>query len=348
MIVANFNYLKLYIFSFMSKYGFTHFSASVVGRESKGYGVAIIFIPLIYGFSLAGFPVDVFMDRVNYLNYAEHSREILFFGANFSLVYFIANEPLWLILNWVLFSIFSDPAEVVRIYIFFSAALFSFLLLRVDRRAFWLLLLFCLFPQIIKNYVIHLRQGVALSVFFSGWLIGGFRRRWLVMGLAPFIHSSFFFIIAFISFCALMRSMRMSTGLKIISLALFSICLTVSFNMLVNFSGARQSVAYVGVTQDISGLGFMFWLSILMVFFLEGRGFLKKNMPSFLVLMVYLFTYFFIPVTARIFESGLVLILVSGLALTSYRKALFVGGVIFYAILSYVIRYDQPWLGFGY
>jgi len=34
-------------------------------------------------------------------------------------------------------------------------------------------------------------------------------------------------------------------------------------------------------------------------------------------------TYFFLPVTARIFESGMILVLLAGLSLDSYRKVCF-------------------------
>lgn len=53
------------------------------------------------------------------------------------------------------------------------------------------------------------------------------------------------------------------------------------------------------------------------------------------------------PVTARIFESAILLVLLAGLHLTKWRRYAFLSAFLFYFLFSYLSRVGQPWLGWG-
>lgn len=133
--------------------------------------------------------------------------------------------------------------------------------------------------------------------------------------------------------------------------AFFYVLLGVSFGTCLGFIasalGARQADGYEFTMANVSGLGFIFWLGVLVLYFLEGREFLNRCSFSVGVLLFYLSTYFFIEITARIFESAMLLVLVAGLSLTGWRRLVFISAFIAYLLLGYYFRLDQPGLGWG-
>jgi len=54
-----------------------------------------------------------------------------------------------------------------------------------------------------------------------------------------------------------------------------------------------------------------------------------------------------IEVTARIFESGLLLVLLAGLSLTGWRRLTYLSAVLAFGGLSWILRVGQPAMGFG-
>jgi hypothetical protein len=97
----------------------------------------------------------------------------------------------------------------------------------------------------------------------------------------------------------------------------------------------------------MSGLGFISWLFFSGILILEGKNFIRRHSFSLCVLMVYLSTYFLMPFTARIFESTLLLVLLSGLHLTSYRNLAFYGFFTVYFLFDWYQRIMLPGFGWG-
>ncbi len=62
--------------------------------------------------------------------------------------------------------LFADPDVVVRLIIFVSAFLTAWLVLSNNTKYIFPLLILLFLPNVIKNYLIHLRQGLAISIFF--------------------------------------------------------------------------------------------------------------------------------------------------------------------------------------
>ena len=296
---------------------------------------------IAYGLVLQALPLMLFKDRANYLNYAQDSANILNRYAESGLLTVLANEPVWLTLNITLAQFLSAEA-ILQSVIFIGASLFSYVFLRADpKNAIWLIL-FVLTPQILKNFITHLRQGVGIAVFFAGYIMHGKYRRWVVMGLAPFIHASFFFVLPFVIVPHMLERMRLAIDVRLTVMSLLALVASLSIGIVAALVGARQVDAYDFAMTSVSGLGFVFWSAVFFIFLLEGRGFLQQRQSAASVLLFYLLSYFFIEVTARIFESGLPLVLLAGLHLTGWRKWGFLSSYLAYSLIQWVLNLSSP------
>lgn len=312
---------------------------------SVDYVLAFSFVvAIIYAVVLSGLKIDSFVDRDNYLIYAEHSSDILARYVSEGALSVIFNEPAWLFLN-ILLSSFFLPDVVLRVIIFFSAFLTCFYVLRFKAKYFFVLLFFLLLPQVLKNNIIHLRQGLAISFFLIGYFSSRSGLRWAFIGLSSLIHASFLFLVLLFFINQLFTIYRYSIGLRVLFISLLSITVGGGGMWIARVLGARQGEG--GQSVDVSGLGFMFWLAVAVLFFSQGKQFLKSNGFAYSILLFYLLTYFFLPVTARIFESGMILVLLAGLSLDSYRKLSFFAALFFYFCVQWYQRAGLPGFGWG-
>lgn len=321
-------------------------SSANLSQASLAYRFLILVIAALYGAVLSQIPDETFKDFANYLIYAEYSWLKLFGFANLGVVPMLANEPIWLLLNAALGS-YLPPESVIRFIIFFSASSVAWFVLRQHPRQFFWLIGFLLLPMVMKINLIHLRQGAALAVFLWGWYSPGPVRRWLCMGLAPFIHASFFFVLSLLFFTKFMQRLRLASDIRALGFLLFGFVLSLCLAWVVQSAGARQAHVYEFSAADVSGLGFLVWCVVLVVWVAEGRVFLEKHAFETGIILFYLSTYWFIEVTARIFESGLILVLVTGLSLTQWRRFAFLGIILTLGGVSWLMRVDQRGMGFA-
>jgi hypothetical protein len=303
-------------------------------------------IAVTYGFVLSQLWDIYFFDFISYLNYVENSWLLALGYIDGGLLRILSNEPIWLMLNAGL-SIFLDPETAVRTIIFFGATTVAWHTLRYYPRQFVWVILFLLLPQVIKNYLVHLRQGFAIAVFLWGWFAVHRSARWLLLGATPFIHASFFFILALLALTWLLRSVQVSSALKTITYFSIAIAVGLSLGTLAELSGARQSNEYAFMRTDVSGFGFLLWAMVLGVIFTAGKTWLREHAFESGVLIFYLGTYWLIEVTARIFESGLITILLAGLSLPGWRRQAFLGIVLGAGALDWLRRISQPVFGLG-
>lgn len=326
---------------------FDYMAAIRFSTQGLSYRLLSFSLALIYGGVLASLPLDVFMDRTSYLVYAEASWTILQGYWSLSPLVGLANEPLWLLMNAGLAKVLA-PEAAVRITIFVPAVVVAWLVLERDPRQFGWLLLFLAVPQIIKNHIVHLRQGVAISVFLAGWLATRQPLRWLFMAAAAFIHASYFFVLALLVVAGLARTWRLAVDLRTFLFGAAGLGVGVALAWLASLLGARQGAEYAFSAAETSGLGFLFWGMVFAVMCLQGRAFLRRHAFELGTIVFYLATYFFVEVTARIFESTMLIVLFAGLRLTGWRRLAFLSLILTFVGLQWATRADQPWLGFGF
>lgn len=318
-------------------------------KTDKSHFVYFVFVGLLslYGANLlSSLPVEAFYDRENYVNYVLyapiHFQELKDMGFLKALF----NEPLWILLNYGL-SLHLDTDEVIRCYVFFAFLVTSTLVLYKHPKQFLLVALFLLLPQIIKDYVVHLRQGVGLSLFLIGWYSTRKDIKWLFFLAAPLMHSSFFFIDLLMVTQILISWVGLNLFIRFVVYVAFVVALEVLGIWLADLFGARQGDRYSQSYAQTSGGGFVLWLAVLFIFFAQGRIFIKRNILSISVLIFYLFGYFILPPVARIFESGLMIILTSSLQLTGPRKFAFLLIFLFYFGAQWYVRFKMPLYGWA-
>lgn len=309
----------------------------------------VLLLSVIYALFLSGLSIDGFVDRDNYLVYAERSNDIFVWYQEAGLKEIFFNEPIWLIIN-IIFYKFLTVEFVLRAIIFFASFFLSFLVLYNNKGGvfgFIFLIFLLLLPQVLKNNIIHLRQGLAISIFLIGWFSGNKYFRYLFILMTPFIHASFFFLVLFFLMDRLYVKFLFSPGLRASFSLFFGVFLGVFGMSVAIAAGARQGSEYEGYSLEVSGLGFMFWLVVAALFLDRGWCFLRNNSFQFSILAFYLTTYFFLPVTARVFESGMILVLISCFSMHTWRKAAFLSIFIFYFCFQWYQRIGLPGFGWG-
>lgn len=307
---------------------------------------ACICLALLYATLLCLFPMEGLADRANYLEMARVSPIILARHLGEGLHTLFANEPLWLIINSGLGFIFEDVI-VVRIIVFFSAFVTSYLILIKNPKYFLLLLLVLIFPQVMKNFVIHIRQGLAIAVFMLGFYSTTSKNKIFWIGLTPFIHSSFFIILAIMIGAWFLQKLKTAPDLKITVYAIGSVSLALLITQLAALIGARQANTTAVMEEATSGIGFMFWIIVLLLLLFQGRRFLQQHITAIGILILYLASYFFTPIAGRVFESGFLLVIIAIISTTGWRNTALIGMLMAFNAALMMVQYTRPLMGFA-
>lgn len=313
----------------------------------KGVGFFFLVFAIIYAGTLSQIPNEEFGDYQNYLEYAANSRELLLRNSDSGFFATFFNEPIWLMINAIL-NEFASPKNAVSVIIFFSALIFSVLTIsNVSIKSSAWVILFLLLPLVLKNYLVHIRQGLAISLFLLGYFSN---RRWikiLSIGCSPLIHSSFFFIIPFLCLSKSKIILRQQAWIGCLLYFLLSIIFVDILGFIALFLGARQAGEIDLLIVNSSGLGFIFFAYLFVLMVIEGKGFYRMYSFEISILIFYLATYFTFSISSRIFESVVMLVLLAGLSLSSWRRMSFLCGILFYGFMSWFIRFDQFLMGFS-
>jgi len=298
--------------------------------------IGFLTFSFIYAYILQSFPLMEFKDRVSYIKYAADSDRLIEGYLSHGIVKLIANEPVWLMINASLAHLLT-PEAIVRLIIFTAAFITSYVLLKSSPKNAGWIMVFLISPQILLKYTLHLRQGLAIAIFLLGYFSQGGLRRYLLMISSGFIHSSFFFIFPFLLIPYFAKKLRLALDVRIAVIILVSIALILAIGFIAGILGARQASLLGEV--NVSGLGFIFWLGIACLFILEGGRYLREHQLAFSILIFYLFTYFSLVFSARIFESGLSLVLLAGLLLTGWRRQAFIVGYLLMMVFLWLTQY---------
>lgn len=324
-------------------------NGSLAAVQSRGNDrIAAGCIALVYGLALASLPLELFKDRESYLRYATDSLTILEALWHVSPLAAMANEPAWLLLNHFL-SIAFEPEGVVRALIAIPAVTVAWLTLsnaegRISLAWFALLLLL---PQVVKNHIIHLRQGVAIAVFLAGWFTASRPVRALCFSIAPLIHVSFAAVIGLTVVVWVLNRIRASVHLRLFVGVMISAALGLGLRWLAFGLEIRQAEEYDFVAKEVSGLGFVLWFTVLVLMLAQGHRFIIRNTFALFSLALYLSLYFVVEISARVFESSLLIVLMAMLTTTGLRLRALQAIILFVLLFQYVTQANQPAVGFG-
>lgn len=319
--------------------------ARLVKRYWSPYkSIFIAIVSLFIALFATSFDSIDITDRTRYIVHILSADDRLFRYLSDGVVAYLVNEPLWKLINYGLYQAFDNPLDAIKFYVFIVSFVVSYIVLSHDVRYFPLLLAFILLPQFLKNYIAHLRQGVAISVFLIGWCGFSGRKQLFIILLTPFIHASFFFILFFIVAQKVLSYIPFTIVIRMILYFVIVSGMSIASLALAEAMGARQT-SYEHFGADISGKGFIFWLAIFVLFFSQGGAFIKKHLLGMSVLLFYLVSYAFLPVAARVLESGLILVLLASLSLSPGRLLLFLPAFFFFFFMQWIPRLGIEGLG---
>jgi hypothetical protein len=273
-------------------------------------------IAFIYAIVLGFLPQEIFRDRIGYFDLAEKGMFWLEYYFNRGGLSGLTNEPLfWWIIGQL--SQWIAPQEVIHLVVMVPAFFLAYYTLQYQKEYFWILLGMLLLPQVVKNHLVHIRQGMAVAMFMVGWYAPNQWVKWLLIGLSPFIHGSFFIIGGLWGLNEWTQKLKFNYRLALNAGYILLVALFLS--EIARLFGARQAHYSTGVWQEVSGMGFLFWGGITTLFFIQGKDFIKQHLFSISILVLYLSTYFFVELSARIFESGMMVVLLTILSFKRYQ-----------------------------
>lgn len=313
--------------------------------DTKKFFYLLLF-PIFYGVALSTIPNSNFHDFNNYLEYADSSNLIFLKHLSGGFTSLIFNEPIWLIFN-ISLSNFLTNDQTIRFIIFFSAFAASFSLINRYPKALLLLLILLLTPNFIKNYLIHLRQGFAISIFLLGYFSENKKIKFIMMSAAPLIHSSFFIILTIMITSKLMNKFKISIGMQFLFFLFLGIASVFSLSTIAGIFGFRQANEYAFTGSDASGFAFITWSLILILLFSSGKKFLKTKNFEIGIIIYYISIYWFLEFSGRVFESGLILVLASGFFLPKIQKYIFFIVIFSLNFTHWLTRINSPLWGFG-
>lgn len=258
---------------------------------------------------MTNIPVFILRDRKNYYNYALDTDIIFNRNLSGGIVTMLANEPLFLLLNF-LFKDIVEPIYVPQIFSFFiSLVLIYFFLKEIDGFIQKLLILLYSFfvPFLFHFQLVTIRQGLATAILIIVTMCTSNFKRWILVAfILGFIHSSFFLVFIFFVIMYLVRNKEYTSQILVyvISSLVFSMLILFVGNLL----GARQVEEYGNESSSSSGLSFLLYACMLFIILSRGESFLKNYKYSGLAIMgltVYLSLYFISPFSGRLIISFL-------------------------------------------
>jgi len=290
----------------------------------------ILYLPLVLFLIFAITNIDILFsinasqitDRFNYHDNITNGDFLYGLAINAGFPIILFTEPLFKFIYYVFFIFNIDPQYAIKCIIFLMISTTFFILnKKTNISPFWIILII-LSPTVIVNYIMTIRQGFATVLFLIVlyYIHGRFKHLFLL--IIPLFHYSFFIVLPIYYYSIRKKNSNnpyKSIIFVIISSALTSI-LILKLTSLLNLAYFEN---YIDDSKFKFGFGLIFWFFILILFVLEGKSFLQKNLLETFCIAFYVGSVSFFNPFSRILQAVSILILISGFDLTGWRKQLF-------------------------
>tara|TARA_A100001035_G_C27710198_1_gene466766 strand:- start:63 stop:1052 length:990 start_codon:yes stop_codon:yes gene_type:complete len=232
-----------------------------------------------------------------------------------SLFFTLVNDALFFIICYLL-GLFLNPYTGLRLLIFISSFITSNIILRNKNSNFFFSILFLVNPILILSLITDIRQSFAMAIFLISFNLVNKVKRRIGFFIASTIHTGYFLISFFYFFSQFLIRVKSNLYNKTLIFAGSYSIFTLSFFSIASLIPARQVGIYLESVEDyaVSGLSFVLWLFILIMFVLKDEKDLNQNQIyifSISIIIFYLASYYFLPFSMRVFEACLPLIFIS-------------------------------------
>ncbi|WP_251965828.1 EpsG family protein [Salinibacter ruber] len=243
-------------------------------------------------------------DDENYVEYGAYAGEYIDQISFSNTVIFILNEPVYSVFNYTIANSFGEY-WYFPVFVFISFSVLSIAIYRISGRPILSLVVFILFFPIVKNWYIHLRQGLAISLFFFGVSMSS-RKKYLVMFLSSLIHTSMFVSLG----SYLYEYLGRKVGLNRVARITFFFVVAALFAWLLE--DLLKAIGYVTARRDYKDVGRFASPKVYLTYVVISAGYFLSTtdnrgmMTQFLYgLSLYITMGFSVPYAARVFENYL-------------------------------------------
>ncbi|MBB4067460.1 hypothetical protein GGQ18_000019 [Salinibacter ruber] len=241
-------------------------------------------------------------DDRNYVEYGVYAEDYLDNVSTSQPVIFLLNEPAYNVFNYIVAE--SVGGEwYMPVFIFISFSVISIAIYRLSRRPVLSLLVFLLFMPVVKNWYIHLRQGLAISLFFLG-ISSSRKYKIFLFSLSSLIHTSIFVSIGSYLYDYVAAKIGLSRAVR---LTLFFVVAALFAWLLEDL---LKAIGYVVQRRDYRDAGQLASIKVYLTYIIISIGYFmstsenKSMMTQFLYgLSLYVTMGFSVPYAARVFEN---------------------------------------------
>lgn len=321
------------------------------------YAITSLLVAFFYIFVDDIYNIDQFSirDRLNYSLYPSIASNIIDNNYLDSASSYLANEPIFLHIS-DLWNKLDSGIKYENFLIFISSFVSFYFLLRKSNS---LIISFSImfFPFVAVNYIMSLRQGLALSFLLLGIYSKKKINKILFIGAAPFIHVTFAVTLMLLLYTYLVGQFFKSKIIfSIVTLFAISIITYPAFFIARNF-GVRQLDVYSNqniIENSNTGLGFLLFILILSILIFSRNSKVVHSVIfskgadldikfSILASMTYLLSYILFPPLARMMQNhALIVLLVCCLMGGFGSKLIYI--IVFF--ISFVLLLHSIFTGF--
>lgn len=242
---------------------------------------------------------------VRYGLYAPQYFNLMVDGILASAPGLLLEEPLYAGFNYVVYVTFG-PEHYFPVFISFALGVLSLALFRVTRQPLLCLLAFMLFTPVAKNWYVHLRQGLAISVFLLILSLPKARRA-LLQWLPAFIHTSFFVSAATQVYASILGRFPKLYRIRVPIFAVFSIVFAAVLPTaltILGYSAERRSYDATGAAASIYTYTAYIVFGLVLVLISRGNPVQSAYVEQYIYgLVLYITLGQTVPYAARIFEN---------------------------------------------
>ena len=282
-------------------------------------------------------------DRVTYINfYALGSSNVLQWRIQEGFLAVLSNEPLFLIMN-IFLAIFLSPEAIVRTIIFLGSFISLIAFGKIAKYNLWMLFFFLFIPNIILKYTAQIRQGLAIGIYTIGLTGLMNKKKWSFLRfISVFIHTSLMFNILLEYMEKFFEKLKLSMRVRAISSFILFLFMPMMIPTILYITNDRRLDEYTfSGYEGASGLGFILWLGIGILYFILSKRNTISNICFYGIIM-YLTFYFTLDIGPRIFENIIPIFMATLLADEQKRNR------ILYIILFFLIGILMWIMGAGY
>ena len=315
-----------------------------VSHAAKSICIAAIYAGFLVNIdAIFGISETNIKDRLNYINYFYGSAHLIDSSANQGLLDTLASEPVFVVIWYSLSLIARDSSNALAILIFVSSFLTAFVILERREIPFLWRVLILFFPWLIVNYIVNLRQGVAIAFFLYAHFHLNGRWKFLVYAITPLIHYSFLLIVGIFAIAHVLKKAKIANSIRMI--ISHATVMTVAAILLAIFARwvvvpvRELEVLFIRYADSVSpqfGFGVIYWGIVWIIFVTSKKTFIKDNIVSILSIGLYLSLVVFFPPVSRIIQNMAPFILLAGFQLGGFRLAAFKLLFTFHIVLFWV------------